>query len=122
MNLKKAKIIIQPIENLKVEWKRALKGEVKSIQKKGVILLPNAQTLGRILSASRLELFMAILRENPKSIYELAKLVQRDFKNVHSDLKLLADVGLIELRRSSGKRDAVKPVAMYCGLDLDLAA
>ena len=60
-----------------------------------------------------------ILKEHPKSIYALAKLVDRDFKNVHADVKLLAEVGLLELRSSGKKREAVMPVAKYSGLELD---
>jgi predicted transcriptional regulator len=47
--------------------------------------------------------------------------VGRDFKNVHSDVKMLAEVGLLELK-ATGKRDAVKPVAKYSAFELDLAA
>jgi len=121
MKLKRVRIIIQPLEGLKKEWKRALKGELKGSHKRGVIIFPTVETLGKVLSPARLEILTVILKERPKSIYALAKLVGRDFKNVHSDVRLLADVGLVELR-SSGKRDAVVPVALYSGLDLDLAA
>ena len=121
MKLKKVKIVIQPLGTLKEEWKQALKGEFKGLQKKGIIIFPNVETLGKVLSPSRLEILTVILKERPKSIYALAKLVDRDFKNVHSDVKILADVGLIALR-ASGKRAAVMPVAVYSGFELDLAA
>ena len=78
--------------------------------------------MAKVLSQPRLEILSAILKDHPKSIYALAKLINRDFKNVHADVKLLADVGLIELRTSGKKRSAVMPVARYSGLELDLAA
>jgi predicted transcriptional regulator len=37
--------------------------------------------------------------KRPGSIYELAKLIERDFKNVQGDLKLLERYGLVRLAR-----------------------
>lgn len=56
-----------------------------------------------------------------RPISNLAKLVSRDFKNVYADVQLLASVGILELK-GQGKRDAVKPVALYSGIELDLTA
>ena len=36
------------------------------------------------------------------SIYELAKRLQRDYKNVHTDVTRLAELGLIERRDDGG--------------------
>jgi predicted transcriptional regulator len=121
MKLKKVKIIIQPLQNIKEEWRRAMQGEIKAIQKKGVIIFPSVEILGKVLTPMRLELLRAIINENPKSIYALAKVVDRDFKNVHSDVKVLEQVGLITLK-ASGARDSMKPVAKYSGFELDLVA
>lgn len=41
--------------------------------------------------------------------------------SLYADVKLLASVGILELK-AAGKRDAVKPVALYSGFELDLAA
>ncbi|MBI4405027.1 MAG: hypothetical protein HY537_12765 [Deltaproteobacteria bacterium] len=121
MKLKKVRIVIQPFEDVKAEWKRALRAEQKSVQNKGVIFFPSVKTLGKVITPVRLVLLEAIIKRHPKSIYALAKLVGRDFKNVHTDVKVLAEVGFIELK-SSGSRDAVTPVAKYSGFELDLAA
>jgi predicted transcriptional regulator len=122
MKLKKVKIVIQSLDDLKSEWKDALKGKVRGVERKGSITFLSLEAVAKVLSQPRLEILAAILKDHPKSIYALAKLIDRDFKNVHSDVKLLADVGLIELRTSGKKRSAVMPVARYSGLELDLAA
>jgi predicted transcriptional regulator len=36
------------------------------------------------------------------SIYELAKRLERDYKNVHTDVTRLAELGLIERRADGG--------------------
>src|SRR2546427_7101485 len=48
---------------------------------------------------TRLALLRVIRDKRPGSIYELAKLVGRDFKNVQGDLKLLEKYGLVRLNR-----------------------
>jgi predicted transcriptional regulator len=122
MKLKKVKIVIQSLADLKEEWKDALKGKVRGIEKKGSITFLSVETVAKVFSQPRLEILATILKDHPKSIYALAKLVDRDFKNVHADVKLLAEVGLLELKTSGKKRSAVMPVAKYSGLELDLAA
>ncbi len=121
MKLKKVKIVVQPIEEVKSEWVRALKGEVRSTQAQGTIIFTSLAAVAKVLSPARLELLGAILKQKPESIYALAKSVERDFKNVYSDVKLLCEIGLVELK-PKGKRDSVRPVAKYSGFEVDLAA
>ena len=121
MKLKKVRIIVRSLEDTKVEWAKALRGEIRSIQKPGTIIFTSLQAIAKVLSPARLELLGAILKLHPESIYALAKAVGRDFKNVHSDVKMLAEVGLLELK-ATGKRDAFMPIAKYSGFEVDLAA
>ena len=122
MKLKKVKIIVRPIEDVKKEWTQALKGKVSSIQPKGVIVFTSLSAIAKALSPARLELLGVILKQKPASIYALAKLVERDFKNVYSDIRLLVEIGLIDLKLHEGKHDAARPVAKYSGYEVDLAA
>jgi predicted transcriptional regulator len=121
MKLKKVKIIVQPIENVKSEWGLALKGKLRSKQPEGTIIFTSLAAVAKALSPARLELLGAILKGKPESIYALAKAVERDFKNVYSDVKVLAEIGLVELKQT-GKRASMKPVAKYSGFEVDLAA
>jgi predicted transcriptional regulator len=52
----------------------------------------------------------------------LAKLLGRDFKNVHTDVKLLADIGLLDLKETGNSRNGLIPLAKFSGIDLDWAA
>lgn len=121
MKLKKVRILVQSVQDTKTEWSKALRGEVRSIQKPGIIIFPSLEAVAKVLSPARLELLGTIIKEKPESIYALAKAVDRDFKNVHSDVKVLVDVGLLELK-ATGSRDALKPIAKYSGFEVDLAA
>src|SRR5438445_689876 len=47
--------------------------------------------------------------------------VKKDFKNVYSDVRFLADLGLIELREE-GPHKTLVPVARFSRIELPLAA
>lgn len=121
MKLKKVRILVRPIDDVKAEWNRALHGEIKSRRKSNTLVFTSLAAVAKVLSPVRLELLGAIIKHKPDSINSLAKIIGRDFKNVYADVKLLASVGILELK-GAGKRDAVRPVALYSGIELDLVA
>jgi predicted transcriptional regulator len=53
-------------------------------------------TLLATLMPKRWELLQQLHRQGPVSIYALAKTLGRDYKNVHGDVKALAELGIIE--------------------------
>ena len=84
-------------------------GKYKGIE---VISFPNFETLGKVITGARLELLHVIRTAKPKSIQELARVVGRNFKNVYQDVTLLAEFGLIKLKKV-GPRRSMAPTAMY---------
>lgn len=76
-----------------------------------------------LLTPGRLTLLRAIRSKRPNSIYELAKLVDRDLKNVQNDLKVLERYGLVHLGRgqSAGGRRVKMPRAMFSEIALKIA-
>lgn len=103
IKLKRAKIVVQPIAGVKAEWGLALKGGTKREYPEGTIFFTSLTAVAKALSPTRLELLGAILRQKPESIYALAKIVERDFKNVYGDVRILSQIGLIELIRSDSQ-------------------
>lgn len=71
----------------------------------------------RLLSDARFELLETIRAENPESIRELARLVERDVSTVHKDIELLADHGIVELR-SEGRNK--RPTVAYEEIHIDV--
>ncbi|MBI5903035.1 MAG: MarR family transcriptional regulator [Deltaproteobacteria bacterium] len=57
----------------------------------------------------------------PKSIYELAKLLGRDRKNVTEDIKILENVGLIERKVAKSGKEKVALVVDYDRIQMDIA-
>ncbi len=67
--------------------------------------------LRRLLSNQKARLLHVIRTKNPKSLYELAKILKRDFKSVVEDIKLLERFGLIDLiSEKTGKRERLRPI------------
>jgi len=52
-----------------------------------------------VSTPKRMELFKIIEEKNPRSISELARLTGRKKENVHRDLKLLQDHGLVKIKK-----------------------
>jgi predicted transcriptional regulator len=111
----KAKKVVLLVESKKAALDRAF-GAMKKVSKKyagmEIISFPDFATLGRVITGARLQLLSAIRIEKPKSIQELARMVGRDFKNVHQDVRLLAEFGLIEIIESGPRRSA-SPVSKF---------
>ena len=60
------------------------------------------------------------LQRSPSSIYELAKMLGRDIKNVDQDLKLLAEVGLVTLEQKRTDNNRVIPRVDYSKILLEI--
>jgi len=122
MKSRKLIVTIKSGKQIKSEMILALKGEKKGIQPKNQVIFNSVKSFMRILTRNRLEILIYLNQHEPKSIYELAKGIGRDFKNVHVDVRKLADLGLINLEKSGNQRGGLIPKAKYTGLELSLVS
>lgn len=76
-------------------WKRAEKG-LPPEEPINRLHFADTATLFKYLSPKRFELLQYLRESGPLSIRKLAAELHRDYKNVHSDVKDLLYVGLIE--------------------------
>lgn len=84
---------------------------------KYVLSLPDAAALERVLSAKNLELIRTIATEEPSSVRELARLVDRDIKNVSTAVNRLADLGLVDLDVDGRQKT---PTVWYDHVEIDI--
>ena len=73
-------------------WHRAAEGDLHSEER---LVFENLETLLRVLTPRRWQLLKALRTAGPSSIRSLARSLNRDYKNVHTDIKALRLVGLI---------------------------
>jgi predicted transcriptional regulator len=82
------------LDRFEAAWNRRAEG--RSFKTLHVLTLPDLRRLMRSLSPARWTLLEALRRHGPVSIYELARRLQRNYKNVHTDVTELAALGLVE--------------------------
>ena len=84
------------------------------------LAFPDAEALRTVLTNRRLELLHIIRRQSPPSVYALAHLVDRDLKSVNTDLRVLVNLGLVELEHIQEARKKVKPIVTYDKLNVEI--
>jgi predicted transcriptional regulator len=88
------------LDRFEAAWNRVQEG--RAMRPLEVLSFENLPLMVKTLSPARWELLQMLSAEGPLSIYELAKRLARDYKNVHTDVTQLAAIRLIE-RQPDGK-------------------
>jgi predicted transcriptional regulator len=77
--------------------------------------------LRSMLSNEKARILHILKHKQPNSIYELSKMLRRDFKSVREDLKVLERFGFIEFHsEKTGKRESLKPVLTIDKLQIEI--
>jgi predicted transcriptional regulator len=61
-----------------------------------VLSFADLPLLVKTLTPARWDLLKALAKEGPQSVYGLAKRLERDYKNVHTDVARLVELGLVD--------------------------
>ena len=122
MKVKNIKIAIKSDKELfneiKEVWNKLEKGE--KVKKHEGISFANLDVMRKVLTEERLRILKVIKKEHPTSIYELAKILERDIKNTFDDVQYLAEVGLVELKKSKVGREKITPLVNYDKILLEI--
>ncbi|MBI5676940.1 MAG: hypothetical protein HZC52_00270 [Planctomycetes bacterium] len=123
MRVKRVKIGIKSLENILEDTKEVMKklerGE-KVKPEKG-LYFESIEGFRKTLTPKRLELLHLIREKQPGSIQELTRLSKRDIKSVATDIALLEELGLIDMKRKKeGRRESI-PVVNYNKINLEIA-
>lgn len=109
----------EALEEFKSVYKRVARGE--KVRPTEGIYFPDLDTARRILTPERLQVIRCIRDRNPRSIYQLAKILGRDFKNVHTEVQDLRGMGIVKIERSRRGRRQVIPRVPYDRINLGIA-
>lgn len=107
MKIKKVIIEIRPLKEALKEFAEVF-GKVKKGEKvtpKRGVGFSDVNSFRRFFSKKRMELLSAIKHKKPKSVYQLAKILNRQYKNVYDDVELLEELGLITKENHSVEVD-----------------
>ena len=85
------------LDRFEAGWNRLSEG--RKLAELHVLTLEDLPRLLAALTSARWALLAKLREEGPLSIYRLAKRLARDYKNVHTDVSRLIELGLIERAR-----------------------
>lgn len=87
------------LDRMEAKWNLIAEGA--QLEPEHVLTLSDLRSLLATLSPARWALLERLRADGPLSVYELAKRLERNYKNVHTDVKRLAGLGLVERRGAS---------------------
>lgn len=124
MKVKNVTIGIKSTEEMLNETKDIMKrlerGERVGRKRPGVYF-ENIATMRKAITEQRVRILKVIKERRPASIYELAKMLHRNLKNVSGDVHYLAELGLIELERAkTNGREKTVPQVHYDKILLEI--
>ena len=83
--------------------------------------IPEINLVKSLLNNEKAKLLHVLKTKQPNSLYELAKILGKDFKTVRQDIKLLEKLGLIEMIPiHKGHRKKLKPLLVLDSLEVKI--
>jgi len=82
------------LDRFEAAWNRAAEG--RKVAPLRVLTLQDLPSLTRVLSPARWAILEDLRKSGSCSIYELARRLKRNYKNVHTDVTALMKLGLVE--------------------------
>lgn len=126
MKVKNITVEIKPLKNALKEAAEVMEGikKGKNIKKKSGLSFGSVQSFREFFTPKRIELLQVIKHKQPKSVYALAKLTNRQIKSVVIDLDILVKYGLLDTKKVHIKGKTgykIKPIFDYDKLTVDIA-
>lgn len=90
------------------------------VKAKSVISFKSLAVMRKFITDERLRILTTIKKHHPSSVYELAKILKRDTKNVSSDVDFLEEIGLLEVKKTYKGRSKSTPTVNYDKILLEI--
>ena len=91
-----------------------------NVKTKSVISFESLVAMRKFITDERLRILTTIKKYHPSSIYELAKILKRDTKNVSNDVNYLKDIGLLDVKKTNKGRSKSTPLVNYDKILLEI--
>ena len=123
MKIRKVRVGIKDFKtalNEFVEIGKAVE-EGKPVKKEKGVYFTSIEAFRKAITPKRLALLKAIKTEKPSSVRQLSKIVERDVKNVSTDIKFLEQVGLVDIKRNDEAEKEITPSVSYDKILFEIA-
>ena len=101
MRVKRVKIGIKSVKEVLKDFVKT--GEAiergEKVKKEKGVYFESIEGFRKALTPKRLELLHLIKEKHPKSLQELARLADRDMKSIITDVEILEELDLIDMKR-----------------------
>lgn len=124
MHVKKIRVLIETEKDFFNRVGKLIKKVDKGTRKKladETLSVERFEDLAKALTVKKRELIRVIKEKKPASIYELAKMVNRNQENVFNDVKFLDNLGLIETTKETNGRERIKPLVNFDKIEVEIA-
>jgi predicted transcriptional regulator len=108
-NKKALRVKFKSLEQLKQELLNLPEAKKGYLQPKEIVLFESLNSFRNFMTLQKLELLTLISSVKPKSIYELAKMVDRAIVSVQKDCNVLERSGFIVFEKTKGGRGNLAP-------------
>lgn len=108
----------QSLQEFAEAWRKIESDE--RVRKDEAVYFETVDAMRAVLTNKRLLVLRTIRERRPHSVYELAKILGRDLKNVNQDLRLLAEIGLVTLEKTSTDKRRVIPHVDYSMIQVEI--
>lgn len=96
-------------------------GAGAAVEKETSVYFADLGSMRKVVTPMRLEIIRMVKRKKPSSVYELAKLLGRDIRNVRHDMEYLERLGLIKLKTTTSGRAKTMISADYDKILFEIA-
>lgn len=119
--MKTFEIRIKPTEQALKDFAHTFKAVQagRRVERRGGVFFTSVEAARNLLTPQRIRLLTLIHERKPDSVYQLAKMCNRDPKNVHEDIKLLERYGILKTQiRPGAQRTQRVPRVPYDEISL----
>ncbi|MEK2644833.1 HVO_A0114 family putative DNA-binding protein [Bdellovibrio sp. BCCA] len=102
-------IVFKSLEDLGRDAIKAIKTKAAKVQPANVVYFDSWTSFRNFMSLQKLEILTMISSVEPKSIYELTRLLERSLSAVQKDCESLEQAGFITLEKQKTGRGQVVP-------------
>jgi predicted transcriptional regulator len=120
MKIKKVILKKGNLETFFKEVSRDIKRKKINDKCQPVIYVEDINAFKKILTEERIKVMRIIREKKPLSVYSLAKILKRDRSTLTTDLSILQNAGLVEMKEENGVRHMTRPIVDYDRLDVSI--
>jgi predicted transcriptional regulator len=101
------------VKELRKDLLEVFKNRSPKMQPKNIIYFDNINSFRNFMTFQKIEILSVIANLKPKSIYELAQILERSLAPVQKDCQILERTGFIKFQKEMSGRRSLRPFLKF---------